>query len=194
MDDIAFLSEIEKEASLQEEAIFKRAEEESEKILEEARREAARVEEALTTRTDVEIRKHKSRLVTQENLENRQHLLVLKSRFASKALEEAGEQFDALQKGPTYRDILKKFLAELAQSLDAPTRLILRVRPEDEKTTHSLLGEISLKAQIEPSSSLARGVELEDGEGRFRMRNTFDSRLERAHAVVMQHLNKTLFR
>ena len=194
MDEASFLSEIEQEVSRKEEAILKRAEEESEKILEEARREAAHIEETLTTRTDSEIRKHRSRLFTQENLEARQNLLALKSQFASKALEAAREQFDALQKGPRYRDILKKFLAELANALDTPKKVILRVRPEDEKTTHGLLDELSLKAQIEASPSLKRGVELEDGEGRFRMRNTFDSRLERAHEEVMQCLNKTLFR
>ncbi|MBI4437034.1 MAG: hypothetical protein HY590_06470 [Candidatus Omnitrophica bacterium] len=209
MNEASFLSEIEQEVSLEEGTILKRAEEASEKILEEARGEAARMEEVLTTRTDVEIRKHKSRILTQESLENRQHLLALKSQFASKTLEVARDQFDALQKGSTYREILKKFLAELVRSLETPAspaspaggpaggkekKVILRVRPEDEKVAHTLLGEISLKAQIEPASTLKRGLELEDGEGRFRIRNTFDSRLERAHAVVMQCLNKTLFR
>jgi len=193
MDEISFLSEIEKEVHLQEEAILRRAEEAGQKILEDARKEAARLEETLLHRTEAEIRKQRSRAFTQGALENRRALLALKSEFVDKALGAARDTFDSLRTGRDYQSILKKFLSELVKMVDEGRKVIVRVSPEDEKAARILLGELSLKAELRAEPSISRGLELEDGEGRLRIRNTFDSRLRQAHEEIVQSLNKILF-
>ncbi len=194
MEENHFLSAIEKEASLKEEYFLKRAEEESAKILEAAQKEASRIEESFVYRTEAEIRKVKSRLLTQESLESRRRLLEIKSRFASKVVGLTKETFEALKTGPEYGAIFKKLVAELSGALEgADKKVILRVNPSDEKFVRPFLGELPFQAELHTDPSVVRGVELEDTEGHFRIKNTIDSRLVRAHDAVMQHLNKILF-
>ena len=194
MDETSFLSEIAREASREEEVILKKAEAAAQKILEEARQEADRLEETLVHRIDLEIRKIQMRTLTQESLERRRSLLQLKSRYVAKALESAQAEFDALQGSREYPTILKKFLSELVKSLEGSAKkVIVRFAPQDEKAARSLVEDLSLKVELRLEASLERGVELEEGEGRFRMRNTFDSRLQKAREEVIRNLNKVLF-
>ena len=194
MDETSLLSEIVKEASREEEGILKKAEAAAQKMFEEAQKEAERLEQAVIHRTDLEIRKNEMRARTQESLERRRAVLQLKSRHVAKSLEEARREFDALRGSREYPSILKKFLSELVKSLEGSTKkVIVRTAPEDEKTVRSLVEDLTVKAEIQTDASLARGVEIEEEKGRLRMRNTFDSRLQKAHEEVMQHLNKVLF-
>ena len=193
MDETSFLSEIAKEASREEEAILKKGDEAAQKILEEARKEAERLEQTVVHRTDLEIRKTQMRTLSQENLERRRSLLQLKSRYVAKSLESARAEFDALKEGREYPTILKKFLSELVAFHDGKKTVIVRVAPEDEKIARSLVEDLSLKAELQTGPSLERGVELEEGGGHLRMRNTFDSRLQKAQEEVIQNLNKVLF-
>ena len=194
MDETSLLSEIDKEASREEEGILKKAEAAAQKILEEAQKEAERLGQAAVHRTGLEIRKNEMRARTQESLERRRAVLQLKSRHVAKSLEEARRDFDALRESREYPSILKKFLSELVKSLEGSTKkVIVRTAPEDEKTVRSLVEDLAVKAEIQTDASLARGVEIEEEKGHLRMRNTFDSRLQKAHGEVMQHLNKVLF-
>ena len=195
MDETSFLSEIAKEASREEEAILKKADEAAQKILEEARKEADRLEQTAVHRTDLEIRKTQMRTLTQESLERRRSLLQLKSRYVAKALEGAKGEFDAFKESREYPTILKKFLSELVKSVEGNVKkVIVRVAPQDEKVARPFVEDLSLKAELRPDPSLERGVELEEGEGgHLRMRNTFDSRLQKAQEEVIQNLNTVLF-
>ena len=194
MDETSLLSEIAKEASREEEGILQKADLAAQKILEEARKEAARLEQTVVHRTDLEIRKNEMRTQTQESLERRRAFLQLKSLYVAKSLEEARREFDALKGSREYPAILKKFLSELVKSLErSAKKVIVRSAPEDEKVVRSLAEDLTLKAEIRLDPSLERGVELEEEEGHLRMRNTFDSRLKKAHEEVIQHLNKILF-
>lgn len=194
MDETSFLSEIAKEASFQEEAILKKAEEASRAILEEARKEAERLEQTLVHRIDLEIRKKRSRAMTQASLEKRHELLQLKSRFVEETVEASRQEFNALKAHREYPEILKKFLSELAKSLgESSKKAVVRVSPDDEKSVRPLLHDLSFKAELRTDATLAGGVEIEDEENHLRMRNTFESRLKRAHEEVIQHLNQLLF-
>lgn len=188
MEEASFLSEIEKEVSHQEETILGEAEGEVKKILEEGRKEAEHLEKGLLHRTDLEIRRRRSRALTQEDLENRQALLKLKSLFLEKAVREARLQFDGLSP-QEYEETLKKFLAELASSLEGHRKVFLCVRPEDEKLAKSLAKELQVEVEPRADPSVSRGVELEDMGGRFRIRNTFDSRLKQAYEEVIKRLS-----
>lgn len=191
--DPLFLSEIEKEASSQEEVILNKAEGERRRLLEEAKKEADRAEAALIHRTDLDIRKQKSRLLTQSDLEGRRLLLDLKSQYLAKAFEGARDQFDALSPRE-YEEVLQKFLAELVAHLDGKKKVILRVHPKDEKMARGLLEKLRLSAEMVVDPAISRGLELEDPSEHLRIRNTFESRLQRAHDEVVQRLNQLLLR
>ena len=193
MEEIVFLTEIDKEASSQEDAIRRQAETNRSNILGEARKEAEHLEATLVHRTDLEIKKHRSRALTQANLERRRRLSNLKSEFVAKTLRAAQKAFDELPQ-KEYQNVLKQFLSELVKHLDGTKKVILRMKPGDEKTAKTLAGELRLSAEIRTDPALLRGLELENQEGDIRIRNTFDSRLRQAHEEMIQHLNKVLFK
>ena len=194
MDESSFLSEIAKEASSQEDVILKKAEDACRGFLEEARKEADKLEKGLVHRTDLEIKKLETRAETEEALEARRGRLQLKSHYVTKAIESAKSEFDALKSDRQYPEILKKFLAELAKTIGAGGNyLVVRVSPQDEQSVRPMLHELSLKGVLQADPSLSGGVELEDEKGHFRMRNTFDSRLQKAREEVIQQLNQVLF-
>jgi len=195
MSDPTFLSEIEKEVVRQVEAILEKGHTERERLLGDAQKEAKQVEERLTHKTDLEIRKLESRFQTQENLESRRDLLRLKSKYVDKALDGARDAFDALKDGKEYEAIYKKFFSELAQSLNGHSKkIVIRVHPEDEKITKSLLHDLKLSGEVKTDSSVQRGLEMENSEGNLRVRNTFDSRLREAREEIIQRLNEVLFK
>ncbi|MCH7761477.1 hypothetical protein IIA15_08800, partial [candidate division TA06 bacterium] len=172
MEEIVFLTEIDKEASSQEDAIRRQAETDRSNILGEARKEAEHLEATFVHRTDLEIKKHRSRALTQANLERRRRLSNLKSEFVAKTLRAAQKAFDELPQ-KEYQNVLKQFLSELVKHLDGTKKVILRVKPGDEKMAKTLAEELRLSAEIRTDPALLRGLELENQEGDIRIRNTF---------------------
>ena len=71
--------------------------------------------------------------------------------------------------------------------------MTLRVKPEDEKIARDLLKELHLAGDIQTDTNISRGIELEDESGGIRLRNTFDSRLQKAREEILKRLNELLF-
>jgi len=185
LEDI--LRAMEAESALEREGILAEAQAMVDRILSQAREEAEarrrqRLEAELRT-----VRAEQARLLNDARLASLKQLSVARDGLIDAAFQQAAERLERLRGSPLYRDVLRRLLEEAASQL-GPGRVVVKVDPADTRLAEELVESLGLDAVVEPTLHCAGGLEASDAEGRIVVRNTFESRLQRAREVLRPEL------
>jgi len=145
-------------------------------------------EEAARTAVETE----RGRLVAQVKKETRMQLIHAKDEVYQKAFAGAKEQLSRLRTEVHYAGDFTKMLQEAASALEGE-RLVLSIDKRDEALCKKLVPELNLNCGIVTDITTAGGLDVSTKDGRFVIKNTIESRLERAKVLIKPDIFATLY-
>lgn len=151
------------------------AEEESERLLEQAREEAAREEERLAASLDDRARLERNRIISRARLDASRNRRGVREEIYQDARQELARRLLALRSSPEYQEVLASLLDEALAVL--PSAREARVDPADVDTLESILSARDARLSIRPEECAMGGLVVA-AEGRS-VDNRLESRLER---------------
>ncbi len=185
------------------EAILSKVQEEARGIIaeaeEKAREEVEKAHGLLEARLDEERRKLKAeaeaeaaRILAQASIRARQELLKAKSEVIGEITRRVK---DALSRTTSNEAALKALLREATNGLEADKSQIY-VAPKDKGIVETIVsgdGELSDMVMGIREADLLGGVIAEDAEGKMRIDNSYETRLEILLPKILPQVSKELF-
>ncbi len=137
-------------------------------------------------------RDQRNRTLYQVRGEENVALTLEKEQMVTEAFRTAGEGLKGVRDDPSYRELFSQLLSE---SLDALNIRDIRVHVDrrDQELCRSLLAARSFQAEIIPDLTTAGGMEISSADGRIRIYNTLESRLEKARTLHNKEVCRILF-
>jgi len=145
-------------------------------------------EEAARTAVETE----RGRSVAQVKKETRMQLIRAKDEVYQKAFTGANEKLSRLRTEAHYANDFKKMLQETVSALEGES-LVLSIDKRDEALCKKLVPELNLNCGIVPDITTAGGLDVSTKDGRFAIKNTIESRLERAKVLIKPEIFATLY-
>ena len=145
-------------------------------------------EEAARTAVETE----RGRSVAQVKKETRMQLIHAKDEVYQKAFTGAKEKLSHLRTEAHYASDFKKMLQEAVSELEGES-LILRIDKRDEALCKKLVSELNLNCGIVTDITTDGGLEVSTKDGRFVIKNTIESRLERSKVLIKPEIFATLY-
>ncbi len=143
-----------------------------------------------TARTAVETERGRS--VAQVKKETRMQLIHAKDDVYQKAFTGAKDHLSRLRTDAHYASDFKKMLQEAASELEGES-LVLRIDKRDEALCKKLVTELNLNCGIVTNITTDGGLEVNTKDGRFVIKNTIESRLERAKVLIKPEIFAILY-
>jgi len=187
--------EIVKEAKAEAERRLAKAEEEAGKILEAARAEAEKLVEEAKAKAQEEIALLERRRLSEARRTAALKILEEKNRLLSEAFKKAYDQLKNL-KIETYSQSITKLLEVSAPSLGSP-EVQARFNKRDLERRNRLLknlklSDVKLTIVNEPVETVG-GFILSSPDGKIKLDQTFEARLQHAERLLRKELSKILF-
>ncbi|MBT9159588.1 MAG: V-type ATP synthase subunit E [Dehalococcoidia bacterium] len=185
------------------EAILSKVREEARGIIaeaeEKAREEVEKARVQLEARLEEERRKMRSkaeveaaRILAQASIRARQELLKAKAEVIAEVTRGVK---DALSRTTSNEAALKTLLREATQALETD-RLQIYIAPRDKDIVETIVsgdGELSSMVMGIREADLLGGVMVEDAEGKMRIDNSYEARLESLLPRILPQVSKELF-
>ncbi|CAB50669.1 V-type ATP synthase subunit E [Pyrococcus abyssi] len=190
------IQEINREAERKIEYILNEAREEAEKIKEEAKRRAESKAEWILRRAKTQAELEKQRIIANARLEVRRKRLAVQEEIIRNVLDEVRKRLQEMPE-EEYFESIKALLKEAVEELkegkvrvysNERTLALISSRIEE---IRDYLGSISI--EIGSAISTMGGVIVETEDGRIRIDNTFEARMERFEGEIRAKIAKVLF-
>jgi len=189
----AILEAVEASGQAEIDKIREQAQKDANEILETARKEAQAIEDAECQKMLRSARRERAHLLhdaTSKQLrihqEGREHLI-------EEILGQACQRLQKFRAEKEYADVLSRFVEEgyeaLAPSLSENDGALIEIDPRDREKIEKILPELSHEFEIEENGESWGGVTLASQDGRVRVINTLEARLERARAYLYTSLS-----
>ena len=145
-------------------------------------------EEAARTAIETE----RGRSVAQVKKDTRMQLVHAKDEVYQKAFTGAKEHLSQIRADANYAGIFRKMLIEAVAELEG-SRIVISIDPRDEPLCTRLVAELNLNCGIVPNITTDGGLDVSTPDGRFVIKNTVESRLERAKVLIKPAIFATLY-
>ncbi len=192
------ISVIEEDASREVERILGEARAKAEELKKAAEQEAQERREEILKRGRREAERERARIIASARLKAKKQMLDAKEEAIQKVFSEVRKALEEISKDrKKYREVLKKLVAEAAESIGGDAVIICR---EQDRRIFSkrFLSELEkltgVKLELaEETTGGSGGVILRSRDGRTEVDNTFETRLERAMAELRNEAAGLLF-
>jgi V/A-type H+-transporting ATPase subunit E len=172
-------------------SIYRTAQKEAEQILEKARREADEIREARLQRAKSEAESDTISVLYSARLKARNAVIQAKEEMVEEALRESEKSLRELRSNEDYAGVMEGWLKEGLSRLSG--KIIVHTDPLDSDLVKSLLDEVEVEYEIIPDMNIPGGVVLSDTEGRVKIINTVEERLNRAREKLRMQVSDILF-
>lgn len=188
------ITALETEAHAQHQDLLARAKKQAEQIISEANREAEVLTLAEEDRISSGARNEEAKIIHQADFERLTALVKARESSVAHVLEEARDRLVSMQSGPQYREVFRSLATEAWESAAAlGSERVVLVGQADKRLADSVLGELSLKADIETNDIYGGGVVIASPDKRQRLVNTLLGRLDKATPFVKAQISRILF-
>jgi V/A-type H+-transporting ATPase subunit E len=150
---------------------------EADRIVQEAREQAGRLQEQAVRSQEREVREEAERRRAHARLESAAALREVREQAFQELLGEVRQRLGTLRERPDYPALLRALVREGLTAL--PVASTLRVDPRDEGLADELLRELDTRLDVSTTLETAGGAELVSGDGRT-VRNTAEERVSNA--------------
>jgi len=190
------IQEINREAERKIQYILSEAQREAEKLKEEAKKRAEAKAEWILRKAKTQAEMERRRIVANARLEVRKKKLALQEEYIERALEETRNRLANLPEGE-YFETLVKLTAEAVEELGVDKVVVrsnertLRLLAERLTEFREAVGNVEVIIG-EPIQTIG-GVIVESADGRVRVDNTFEARMERFESELRATIARALF-
>ncbi len=184
-------------------AILDRARAEAEEILERARKEAEEIINKAKLRRRQEQEREEARIISEAKrkaraiivkamLKARKDQSEVKRKIIDEIIERVKEEIK--RKSFNYRESLKNLIQEAVKTLP-PTDIIICANKGDLKEIREVLRELKLTSKVKDirEANISGGVIVETIDGKFRIDNSYETRLEMALSRLLPEISRELF-
>ena len=172
--------------------ITREAEEKAQEEIEKAKRQSEVRFQEERNRMLGEAEEEVARILAQASIQARQQLSSAKADVINKIIDEARKELSRISNDESH---LSTLITEAIEELGAE-KVRIYVSPKDVSTAKKLLGahmEFSSKIVEVRESNFLGGVIAEDVEGKLRVDNTYETRLEMLLPKLLPKISKELF-
>lgn len=180
------LKALEAEAQLQIERLRSVADTEVAAITAKADEEAKAIKDRHLASARQRLGKERERLVSGAKLEAKMVRLDAREALLERAFTAAKERLAQLHGNSAYPAYLMRLTREAVAEIGSDLRIA--VSAVDEELMRAIASELRLRAQISAGLNTCGGLEASTPDGRIRVVNTVEARLERAQSELRQKL------
>jgi V/A-type H+-transporting ATPase subunit E len=160
-------------------------------IKDRAKQQAEAIRLAQIEEANRSVTTERNKMLYLEKAKNKEELIRTREAAFDRAFREAEARLKDLRADAKYPDILLKLLREAASTTgDDP--FIVHVDPKDEALCKKTLAGLNLKAEVRADLATAGGVVISQHDDTVTIRNTVESRLERAKEQNRQTIHAIL--
>lgn len=188
----SLLETMEKDAMAEKETLIHSAEEQIAKIKADAEIQAKNLKEERLNQTEKQLHAERARRLGKTELELRNSLLRTKHKLIQQTLDTVEAEIKSLRKKNIYDRIFKEMAAQSAKEFDST--VVVKVNSGDKERCEHILSELQKPCRIEIGNDISGGLDMSSEDGRFTVRNNFESRIAKAKEAIIEAVAKTLFK
>jgi len=160
-------------------------------IKDRAKQQAEAIRLAQIEEANRSVTTERNKMLYLEKAKNKEELIRTREAAFEQAFREAEERLNDLRTDAKYPDIFSKLLREAASTTgDDP--FIVHVDPKDEALCKKTLAGLNLNGEVRADLATAGGVVISQHDDTVTIRNTVESRLERAKEQNRQTIHAIL--
>lgn len=188
----AILEAISFSGEVQVQEIEKRAFDQANEILANARLEAQQVEGEVCSKEVMPAYRERARILHQARSENLRIIGNARETLVDKALDRARGHMAGIRTDPVYPTVLcrliQETLAELEETLEDIQLSQLEADPRDRELLEQILGDIRLNLSVDYRLNCWGGLIAKSSDGRVVIINTLEARFNRAAPYLRRYL------
>jgi vacuolar-type H+-ATPase subunit E/Vma4 len=171
--------------------IFRRAESETQDILDKAESEAEAVRRGRLDKVKTEAESEVTSTRYSARLKSKNAVISAKEKVAERALAEAEKRLRDMRSRPDYPAILEELVKEGLARISG--KVSLHVDPADEKVADEVMRGLGLDYELHTDIRTVGGAVISDTGGRVKIINTVEERLNRAREKLRMKVSGILF-
>ncbi len=171
--------------------IFSRAEAEAKQILDKAEVEADAIRQARLDKVKAEARSETTSMLYTARLKSKNTIISIKEQVAEKALASADEDLQGLRSRQDYPAILEEMIGEGLTRISG--KVLVHVDPADKEVAEAVMKKLAIDHELHTDVQTAGGAMVSDADGRVRIINTVEERLNRAREKLRMYVSGILF-
>ncbi|MDD3717454.1 MAG: V-type ATP synthase subunit E [Actinomycetota bacterium] len=171
--------------------IFSRAEAEAKQILDKAQVEAEAIRQAKLAKVKAEAQSETTSMLYSARLKSKNAVISAKEVIAEKALAQTEERLRDLRSRQDYPSILESLIDEGMTRISG--KVVVHVDPADEAAAEMVMRKRGCDYELRSDIETAGGATITDADGRVRIVNTVEERLNRAREKLRMHVSGILF-
>jgi len=171
--------------------IFSRAEGEAKQILDKAQDEAEAIRQARLAKVKAEAESETTSMLYSARLKSKNEIISAKEKIAEKALAAAEERLRGLRSQSDYPAVLEELIKEGLSRITG--KVVVHVDPADEAVADTVMRGLGKDYELRTDIQTAGGAMISDADGRVRIINTVEERLNRAREKLRMHVSGILF-
>ncbi len=171
--------------------IFGRAESEAKQILDRAQVEAEAIRQAKLEKVKAEARSETTSMLYSARLKSKNSVISVKEQIAEKAIAAAEERLRGLRSRQDYRSILEDMIKEGLTRISG--KVLIHVDPADQEAAEAVMKRLGSDFELRTDIKTAGGAVVSDMDGRVRIVNTVEERLNRAREKLRMYVSGILF-
>ena len=187
------LESMEKDAMDEKQKLVRSTEEQIAKIKTDTETQAKNLKENRLKQTEKQLQLERARRLGKMELELKSTLLRTKHDLIQKTLDAVEVEIKGFRKNKNVYDrIFQEMVVQTANEFDS--KIVVKVNPGDKERCGNKLSELKKPCSIETTKNISGGLEISSEDGRFTVRNNFESRLAKAKGEVIEVIAKALFK
>jgi len=171
--------------------IFSRAEAEAKQTLDKAEIEADAIRQARLDKVKAEARSETTSMLYTARLKSKNTIISIKEQVAEKALASADEDLQGLRSRQDYPAILEEMIGEGLTRISG--KVLVHVDPADKEVAEAVMKKLAIDHELHTDVQTAGGAMVSDADGRVRIINTVEERLNRAREKLRMYVSGILF-
>jgi len=171
--------------------IFSRAEAEAKQILEKAQGDAEAIRQVKLVKVKAEAQSETTSMLYSARLKSKNAVISAKEQIAEKALASAEENLQGLRSRQDYPAILEQLIKEGLTRITG--KVAVHVDPADEAAADAAMRKLGVEYELHTDIQTVGGAVISDTDGRVRIVNTVEERLNRAREKLRMYVSGILF-
>ena len=171
--------------------IFKRAEQEAKRILDKAQEEAENIRQARLAKVRAEAESETTAMLYSARLRSKNAVINAKERIAERALAKAEQGLADLRSRPDYPALLKGLIEEGLVRVSG--KVLVHVDQADGELAEAILRDLGVEHALRTDIRTKGGAVVSDPEGKVKVINTVEERLNRAREKLRMEVSAILF-
>ena len=167
------------------------AKEQAEQILEKARQEADEIREVRLQRARSEAESVTISVLYSARLRARNAVIQAEEEMVEETLRESEKRLQELRSHEDYASVMEGWIKEGLSRLSG--KVVVHSDPLDSELASSLLDRLGVEYEIVPDMNIPGGLVLSDAEGKVKIINMVEERLNRAREKLRKQVSDILF-